>query len=160
MRLHHVCCGILSLLAPIVASAQGSPWTVVRFPSETPVVVSLVGVNQPRGAGKEDKNGSSRPSGPSGPSGFANITRGETSTNIVLNVGGLPAGTHYVYLINVNGSARKLGTIEHRGKYEYNKPPEETEAFMIIVSTDGNLRTLPARNRIELYSVAPRNLQV
>jgi hypothetical protein len=79
----------------------------------------------------------------------------------VLNVSGLPAGKqHYVYLIDVDGRARKLDAIESSAKREYNKPPEEAEAFMIIISADGNLTKLPARNRIELYSAVPRDFPV
>lgn len=38
--------------------------------------------------------------------------------------------------------------------------PEEPEAFMINISGYANLTQLPPRDRIELYSVAPRNLRV
>lgn len=144
------------LLAPALALAQNSPWTVVRFPSETPVHVGLVGTNAADGCGKCDSGG---PSG-GGPSGFADITRGDTSTKITISVNGLAAATNYVYLIDVTGGARRLGTIKRSDKGDYETESKEGEAFMIIISPDDKLATLPARNRIVLYSTQPRGLPV
>jgi len=154
MRTYLVSCGTLLLLTTIAVLAQDAPWTVVRFPSETPVNVGLVGVDQPAGGGKQDTD-------TGGPSGSARITRGDKSTNIVINISGFRGGTHYVYLIDVNGRARKIDSFKGSyAKAEYNEPADEAEAFMIIISADGDITGLPPRNRIELYSVAPRNLPV
>ena len=156
MKMLSVCCETILLLAPALAFAQSSPWTVVRFPSETPVHVGLVGTNAAGGCGKCDSVG---PSG-SGPSGFADITRGDTATKITISVNGLPAANNYVYLIDVTGGARRLGTIKQSDKVDYETESKDGETFMIIISPDGKLTTLPARNRIVLYSTQPRDLSV
>jgi len=128
-----------------------SPWTVVRYPKDEPFDVGLVTTTAPAGCGKCDS--------PS-PTGLVKVKRDDQYTTLEFVIGGLPSkpGKYYLYTIDGNGRAKRLDTLGTKYQTTRQLPPDEYETFMLIVSADANLRALPPRNKILLYSVVPRGL--
>jgi hypothetical protein len=148
---------LVALLVPMMAVAQGtSPWTVVRFPTDAPFTLKFVST-RPDGCGNCD----APTAHPVGPTGEAKIKRDDQHTTLDLDISGLPPGPSrfYVYAIDENNRATKLATFRTTYKETLELPPDKYQAFMLIVSAQDNLKGLPPRNRIVLYSAVPSGLK-
>jgi hypothetical protein len=100
----------------------------------------------PAGGGKADDN-------PAAVAGSATVKRDPSGATIDLEVKGLDASKYHVYVINsVNRASKTTSFDGPRFRGTFKVPVATSSAFMIIVSRDANLTTLPARSRVVLYS--------
>ena len=147
-------CFLKALLAILLAGStaiaqEANIWTVVRYPADETVQVTLVSPSSPGGGGKADVVG---------PVGRLQVLRDESKTSVSVDVRGLRDGTHAIYAIDAQANATKLGVFSgpmHKETYDL---PLNFDKFMVIVSRNAGLRSLPEDAQIELYSATPKGL--
>lgn len=135
----------------VTVAQPASIWTVVRYPSDESIDARLVTPDSPGGGGKADSIE---------PEGRIQVLRDGSATTVSVELNGLKRGMYTIYAVEASARVRPLGTFAapaHKKNYAL---PATYDTFMIIVSRDANLRSLPERDRIVLYSVAPKNLRV
>ena len=130
-------------------------WTVVRYPLDQSISVALVSPIPTGGGGKEDSPGIE----PGGPGGRVQVLHDETHTTLDVTLRGLAEGKNYLYAIDGRNRATKLDEFGTSLKKTY-ALASGYDTFMLIVTRDNNLQSLPQRSRVVLYSAVPRTLPV
>jgi hypothetical protein len=153
---HLIAFALAALTVPALATAQGRPpWTVVRFPNDETFTAKLVSLAPAADCGKCDEP-------PSGPAGLVKVTRDEQQVTIDVDLKGLPAkpGRYYLYTVDDRGRTTKIAEFGTKFAKTLRLPAAENEAFMLVVSAQDDLTRMPPRNKLMLYSAAPRDLTV
>jgi len=144
---------VTSQFALMMALVQPpSPWTVVQYPSDVAFHTRLVPTSAPAGCDKCDVPM---------PGGEVTVTKDDEYTTLTFDIYDLPTnpGRYYLYLVDDRGHARRILALQTRFKGTHALPNEDLGAFMLIVSADDNLATLPSRDQIVLYSDVPKGLR-
>jgi hypothetical protein len=77
-----------------------------------------------------------------------------------VDVNGLRSGTYTIHSVDATGRTTALSKFKAPAYKKVHELPATYDTFMIIVSADDTLRSLPTSDKIVLYSTVPRDLKV